>query len=45
MTGQKPPPSRSEADQTAKVTSVLSGMAEALFAKYADEEYQPPENT
>jgi hypothetical protein len=43
MTGKTPPPSRSEADQTAKVTSVLGGMADALFKKYGDE-YEPPEN-
>jgi hypothetical protein len=44
MTGATPPPSRSEADDTAKVRSVLGGMAEALFKKYSDDEYQPPEN-
>ena len=45
MTGATPPPSRSEADDTAKARSVLGGMAEALFRKYADEEYQPRKNT
>ena len=43
MTGETPPPSRSEADDTAKVRSVLGGMADALFKRYADEEYEPPE--
>jgi hypothetical protein len=43
MTGKTPPPSRSDADQTAKVTSVLGGMADALFKRYGDE-YQPPDN-
>lgn len=43
MTGKTPPPSRSDADQTAKVTSVLGGMADALFKRYGDE-YEPPEN-
>lgn len=41
MTGKTPPPSRSEADQTAKVTSVLGGMMDALFKKYGDEYEQP----
>jgi hypothetical protein len=42
MTGQAPPASQSEHDNTAKVTSVLGGMAEALFAKYSDDDYQAP---
>jgi hypothetical protein len=37
MTGATPPASQGEHDDTAKVRSVLSGMAEALFAKYQDE--------
>ncbi len=47
MTGQAPPPSRSDADDTAKVRSVLGGMMNALFAKYAGEpdEYRSPEGT
>lgn len=43
MHGEEPPRSRSEADQTAKLKSVLGGLMDTMLAKYPDDSYQRPE--